>query len=315
MFSFSGVRRHLSYANVTATLALVLAMSGGALAATHYLITSTKQISPKVLTALKGKNGKNGAAGLAGAAGSVGPAGSQGPRGETGPAGTGKEGATGKNGESVTVTNLEPGSLLCSEGGASFAAGAHTAHACTGAKGTTGPAGATGPTGSAGAAGAAGVTGPAGATGATGFTKALSSGDTETGAWSASLNVAAGGPASGIREETSGAISFVIPLAVAPEHINYISAEGTTPAACGGEEGTAETPKAEPGNLCIFQGNYEGTWENIETPTTPEIQGTGFRGEEVGLTGAIVKFESKEIAPLAKHAAMSAWGGWAVTEK
>jgi hypothetical protein len=45
-------RRHLSYANVTATLALVFAMTGGALAANHYLLTSTKQISPKVLKQL-----------------------------------------------------------------------------------------------------------------------------------------------------------------------------------------------------------------------------------------------------------------------
>ena len=34
-------RKHLSYANVAATLALILVMSGGALAASHYLITST----------------------------------------------------------------------------------------------------------------------------------------------------------------------------------------------------------------------------------------------------------------------------------
>ncbi len=37
------MRRRLSYANVTATLALVFAMSGGAMAANHYLITSTSR--------------------------------------------------------------------------------------------------------------------------------------------------------------------------------------------------------------------------------------------------------------------------------
>ena len=52
--------RRLSYTNVTATLALFFAMSGGALAAKHYLLTSTKQISPKVMKALKGNVGKVG---------------------------------------------------------------------------------------------------------------------------------------------------------------------------------------------------------------------------------------------------------------
>src|SRR4029077_10960857 len=79
------VRRRLSYANVTATLALVLAMSGGALAANHYLINSTKQINPKVLKKLKGHNGKNGAKGANGTAGAQGPQGPQGPA--NGPAG------------------------------------------------------------------------------------------------------------------------------------------------------------------------------------------------------------------------------------
>ena len=54
------MRRRLNYANVTATLALFFALSGGALAAKHYVISSTNQISPKVLSALKGKTGPTG---------------------------------------------------------------------------------------------------------------------------------------------------------------------------------------------------------------------------------------------------------------
>jgi hypothetical protein len=50
-------QKRITYANVAATLALVFSMSGGALAATHYLINSTKQISPKVLKKLKGPRG------------------------------------------------------------------------------------------------------------------------------------------------------------------------------------------------------------------------------------------------------------------
>ena len=49
---FSSIRRQLSYANVVATMALVFAMGGSAIAAKHYLINSTKQISPKVLKAI-----------------------------------------------------------------------------------------------------------------------------------------------------------------------------------------------------------------------------------------------------------------------
>jgi|SRR5581483_5828396 len=78
----------ITYANVTATLALVLAMSGGALAAKHYLINSTKQINPKVLRKLHGAKGSRGAAG---------PVGSVGPQGIAGP--EGKRGARGEKGD------------------------------------------------------------------------------------------------------------------------------------------------------------------------------------------------------------------------
>jgi hypothetical protein len=78
----SRIGSRLTFANVTATLALLFAMSGGALAATHYLVTSTRQISPKVLSALKGN---------------IGPRGPAGPQGATGPAG--RDGAPGKEGQ------------------------------------------------------------------------------------------------------------------------------------------------------------------------------------------------------------------------
>lgn len=78
------MRRHLNYANLTATVALFFAMSGGALAAKHYLINSTKQINPKVLKALKGNAGPRGRPGAAGAPGAPG---KEGPRGKEGPTG------------------------------------------------------------------------------------------------------------------------------------------------------------------------------------------------------------------------------------
>ena len=63
------MRRRFTYANVAATLALVFAMSGGAVAASHYLINSTKQINPKVLRTLRGARGATGATGSSGATG------------------------------------------------------------------------------------------------------------------------------------------------------------------------------------------------------------------------------------------------------
>jgi hypothetical protein len=98
---FSSIRKRLTYANLAVTVALVFAMSGGAFAAGHYLITSTKQISPKVLKALKGANGSTGATGSAGAPGT---AGAPGAKGETGGSGTkGETGEPGLKGETGTA--------------------------------------------------------------------------------------------------------------------------------------------------------------------------------------------------------------------
>jgi hypothetical protein len=105
----SPIRKRFTYANVVATLALVFAMSGGAYAASKFLITSSKQIKPSVLASLKGKAGAAGAAGALGPAGPQGPAGASGKdgapggKGEAGPAGTagakGEKGPQGEKGE------------------------------------------------------------------------------------------------------------------------------------------------------------------------------------------------------------------------
>ncbi len=118
----SVIRRRLTYANVAVSLALVFAMSGGAYAAGRYVITSTRQISPKVLKALKGANGKAGASGVQGPAGPAGPTGLQGAagaRGENGAAGKegppGKNGENGKNGTTSFTETLPPGKTLRGE--------------------------------------------------------------------------------------------------------------------------------------------------------------------------------------------------------
>ncbi len=124
---FSTLRKHVrvSPAGTIATLALILAMSGGAYAASKYVITTTKQIKPSVLKSLQGKTGP------AGAPGSAGPAGAQGAQGPAGPAGPqGTQGTQGGKGETGSQ----------------------------GTKGTTGAAGATGLKGATGATGTTGYT-------------------------------------------------------------------------------------------------------------------------------------------------------------
>jgi hypothetical protein len=83
-------RRTSRRAMAVALLALFIAIGGTAVAANHYLITSTGQIKPSVLKKL---NGKSGATGQAGAAGARGPAGANGTNGTNGT--NGKDGADG----------------------------------------------------------------------------------------------------------------------------------------------------------------------------------------------------------------------------
>jgi hypothetical protein len=78
----------LSYANVTATLALVMSMSGGALAANHYIINSSRQINPNVLKRLRGPKGPQGPGGPEGPAGPSALGGATGPMGPSGAPGT-----------------------------------------------------------------------------------------------------------------------------------------------------------------------------------------------------------------------------------
>lgn len=105
---FSPLRSRFGIPGVISIIALVFAMAGGAYAAKKYVITSTSQIKPSVLKALKGP------AGPAGSPGAKGDNGGNGAKGDAG--GNGNNGA---NGKSVAVTKIEPGEPGCEElGGA-----------------------------------------------------------------------------------------------------------------------------------------------------------------------------------------------------
>jgi hypothetical protein len=108
------VRRHLTYANVVATLALFLAMGGSAIAASHYLITSPRQIKPGAIAlgnlSAKAQRSLRGAGGRAGSVGPAGPTGSAGPAGTAGAAGAkGLTGETGPRGPSEAWAITENG--------------------------------------------------------------------------------------------------------------------------------------------------------------------------------------------------------------
>jgi collagen triple helix repeat protein len=220
---FSWIRRRITLANAAFVVVLVLAMSGGAYAAKHYLITSTKQISPAVLKQLQGKEGPAGAQGPVGARG---PLGAPGPAGEKGEKGI--RGARGVNGESVQVVTLEEGSA-CAEGGTEFSINGGKSLACNGAHGSPGTAGqsVTNNALSKGnvhceEGGAEFKVGSGTATYACNGSPwtaggTLPSGQTETGAWAAS-----GTPIAGVVhlvpsiEALPTSISFTIPFTAAP---------------------------------------------------------------------------------------------------
>src|SRR5580698_3655785 len=72
--------------NAIAWLALFISLTGTSFAASHYLITSTKQIKPSVLRQIRGQAGSSGGKGAAGSPGPQGPAGVAGPAGKQGEA-------------------------------------------------------------------------------------------------------------------------------------------------------------------------------------------------------------------------------------
>lgn len=275
---FGWVWERLSFANVTAVVALVFAMSGGAYAAgrlasggsggsgvasaaahhgargsrkkkRRYVITSTRQVSPKVLKALRGRAGKEGAAGAAGA---------QGPAGPVGPGG---------------------------------------------AQGIQGEKGETGPKGETGAKGEAGANGEPWTAGGT-----VPSGKSLRGEWSVT------GVAAGAGVNFINSVSYALPLSSAPTTHFIRPEEEPLPSGC---TGSVEEPGAEPGNLCVFakeEANSKQLAGGVyplpfickwETGCVPNVSGEG----EGSVYGFGIVASSEEEGEVTLN------GTWAVTEE
>jgi hypothetical protein len=259
------IRKHLSYANVAATMALVFALTGGAVAATGHgggsapakatasvgrtgsnLTLAT--IAKKKKAAPKSTRGPAGPKGATGATGATGPAGATGPVGPTGPVGgAGPAGGNGPSGESVTVAAAAAGE--CKSGaGAKLSNASGSVPVCNGEKGAKGSAGEPWSPNSE-----------------------LPAGATETGVWYAENS-------SGV---ANAPFSFTVPLGapLSASSVHFINAAGEevpsfggTPQASAECHGTAVQPTAEPGNLCVYLSNStknaESASEGISDPTT-----------------------------------------------
>ena len=113
MLEKAPMRKHLTPAMIISLIALFFALTGGAFAAQHYVIISTKQIKPSVVDELQGNTGprgKQGATGAKGEQGATGAKGDAGPAGPTGPAGS--QGASGGQGAPGTQGLPGPGMTL-----------------------------------------------------------------------------------------------------------------------------------------------------------------------------------------------------------
>lgn len=284
------IRRHMSYANVAATAALVFAMTGGAYAVSNGGGSSGSNAQLVAAHAAKkkaptGKPGPRGPAGPKGATGAPGPAGPGGPAGPAGPGGpkgengaAGVSGGAGAAGESVSSAALNPGEEGCAEGGSKFTVGGKTTTACNGEKG------------------AKGAKGEPWAPNNT-----LPSEATETGTWSVPPT------------ETPGTYPFVsFPVQLEKQmpiseecietgkncHVHFLNSANFKPTTeCPGD---LEEPKATKGNLCIYIAEDSGL--ALEAVLLPNGQTAG-----VGKTGAVIE-------PAASPAkAAYGYGTWAVT--
>lgn len=282
---FHKVRERLGSAGLAvAILALIVALSGGAYAATA--TNSAKKpakglTKAQVIALIKANPGPPGSPGAPGPAGGAGPKGDQGT-----PGGKGDPGPKGDTGTSVNLTPIAVGAGKCSgRGGATLKENASPdaeKDICTGEKGVQGDKGDPGDPWAVG-----GVLPP---------------GKSETGAWAFS--------AAEDEDEIFVPISFTIPLAGEPTEEGFIEEDvhfqGDADFATACPNASVTEPKAPPGKLCVFAFPFGG----VVNATFTRISNLNFSNEPGASTaGAVVQFAfSGAAGDLAQGN-----GSWAVT--
>lgn len=260
---FNRIHQKLGTAGfIISIVALVAALGGGAYAASGGLNGKQKKEVEKIAKTYAGKPGANGTNGSNGAAGAKGDAGAA--------------GSNGSNGSSVTTANIPTSSATCNHnGGVEVKSAGAPVPVCNGEEGEEG------------------------LPGQTGFTSTLPAGKTETGRWGTGGTFTAG-------DFVYLPVSFPIPLA-AP-----LSGESHVRAVVAGKErvfneanfsfelvpatqclGSEESPKASPGNLCLYVGFQQGLSQSTDGFPNGILETV--EGEEIGTlpSGAILRFQKE----------------------
>jgi hypothetical protein len=287
---------------IVAVIAMVIALAGGAFAASGGLTPKQKK---QVEAIAKKFAGKPGPAGAAGAIGAKGDAGSQGKEGPPGKEGLG--GKPGKDGTSVALREIPAEELECDElGGVEVRLATQVVgegnEVCNGKEGKEGKEGPEGKPWTAGGLLPPGAT----ETGSWAFDRAVNKFEVEVGGEVKEVTV-------GADEPIHVAIPFFIPLAkvLSSSHVTYVDI-GETPSKCQKEEevegviepvGNVAFPRAAPGELCVFQ-----TTAGLVGTTFTRIAKLGGSENSAGAnrTGAMLVF-----APPTENA--YSWGTFAVT--
>jgi Collagen triple helix repeat (20 copies) len=294
-------RHRLGAPGIISVVALCFAVVGGAVASQGGDATASKtKVGPR---GPKGAKGAKGAPGAAGPVGPVGPVGPSGPSGPSGPQGdAGPQGLAGQQGiQGVPGT---PGA-----NGKSVLNGTSAPTAGTGTNGdffiNTTTSEIYGPKTGAGWGSPTSLKGPPGPV------IPLPSGQTETGAWSATREpqiIDADGKAEAAPfAVTFSPITFAIQLAagLASTNVHFVDAAGkeqpgsVDPVTC---LGSAATPTAPAGHLCIYTGQQSGA--HGVAYEFAGVEKTGPVGEGTSVAGGILK--------LGAIPEFSAMGSWAV---